>query len=76
MSTIVTPLSAGVTREAVISVLHKHESYIKITCPQLIDYKHVSGTPGVGNTCKCKPLPSPITHPPMSLTTLFPTQMR
>lgn len=54
MSTIVTPLSAGVTREAVISVLHKHESYIKITCPQLIDYKHVSGTPGVGNTCKCE----------------------
>lgn len=58
MSTITTPLSAGVTREAVIAVLHNHESYIKITCPQLIDYKHISGTPGVGNTCKCKYSPN------------------
>lgn len=59
MSTIVTPLAAGVTRDAVIAVLHQHESYIKITCPQLIDYKHISGTPGVGNTCVCTSPTSP-----------------
>lgn len=53
-STIITPLAAGVTPDAVIAVLHNHESYIKITCPQLIEYKHVSGTPGLGNTCVCE----------------------
>lgn len=52
-SSIVTPLAPGVTRDAVIAVLHKHDSYIKITCPQLVDYKHVSGTPGIGNKCVC-----------------------
>ncbi|KAI1376623.1 hypothetical protein F4677DRAFT_419075 [Hypoxylon crocopeplum] len=42
-TTISTPLPAGVQPEAVISLLHDHEAYIRTTCPQLITYSRVSG---------------------------------
>lgn len=51
-ATITTPLSAGVKEEAVIASLHNHDIYIKVTCPQLIDYKKISGgEPVIGETC-------------------------
>ncbi|KAI0909027.1 hypothetical protein F4824DRAFT_40676 [Ustulina deusta] len=48
---ITTPLPAEATEQAVINSLHNHDLYIKITCPQLISQKHVSGTPGPGQPC-------------------------
>lgn len=50
-ATITTPLAAGVKEEAVIASLHNHDIYIRITCPQLIDYKKISGEPAIGETC-------------------------
>ena len=50
-ATITTLLAAGVKEEAVIASLHNHDIYIKITCPQLIDYKKISGEPAIGNSC-------------------------
>ncbi|KAI0471807.1 hypothetical protein GGR56DRAFT_677678 [Xylariaceae sp. FL0804] len=48
---ISTPLPAGVSQQAVIAALHDHDNYIRTTCPQLISYKHVSGSPGGGAPC-------------------------
>lgn len=50
-ATITTPLAAGVNEEAVIASLHNHDTYIRVTCPQLIDYKKVSGEPAIGEPC-------------------------
>lgn len=50
-ATITTPLAAGVKEDAVIASLHNHDVYIKITCPQLIDYKKISGEPAIGEAC-------------------------
>ncbi|KAI3394462.1 hypothetical protein diail_2654 [Diaporthe ilicicola] len=50
-ATVTTPLTAGVEEEAVIASLHNHGTYIKITCPQLIAYKKISGEPAIGKSC-------------------------
>lgn len=50
-ATITTPLATGVKEEAVIASLHNHDTYIRITCPQLIDYKKISGDPAAGEVC-------------------------
>ncbi|KAI1340909.1 hypothetical protein F5Y15DRAFT_36022 [Xylariaceae sp. FL0016] len=50
-TSISTPLPAGASPDALISSLHIHELYIKTTCPQLISYAHVSGTPGIESPC-------------------------
>ncbi|KAF2668654.1 hypothetical protein BT63DRAFT_282420 [Microthyrium microscopicum] len=42
-TTITTPLLEGLAPEKVIAVFHDHDTYIKATCPQLIDYKLESG---------------------------------
>ncbi|OTA99924.1 hypothetical protein M426DRAFT_66921 [Hypoxylon sp. CI-4A] len=43
-TTISTPLPAGVRPASVISLLHNHETYIRVTCPQLISYHRVSSS--------------------------------
>lgn len=50
-ATITTPLAAGIKEEAVIASLHDHDVYIKVTCPQLISYKKISGEPVIGEAC-------------------------
>lgn len=52
-ASVTTSLPAGVKREAVIAAMHDHDRYIRTTCPQLIDYKKISGSPGVGFSCVC-----------------------
>lgn len=47
-TSISTSIPAGTTAAGVISTLHDHERYIKITCPQLISFKHVSGSAEMG----------------------------
>ncbi|KAI0381894.1 hypothetical protein F5Y04DRAFT_254594 [Hypomontagnella monticulosa] len=42
-TTIKTPLPKGVDPSTVTKLLHDHETYIRITCPQLISYSQVSG---------------------------------
>jgi hypothetical protein len=44
-TTITTPIPTGVTPDAIIQILHDHESYIKLTCPLLISFKFESGDP-------------------------------
>ncbi|ORY68430.1 uncharacterized protein BCR38DRAFT_471995 [Pseudomassariella vexata] len=44
-TTISTIIPASTSPESVLKALHDHECYIRITCPQLISYKHISGTP-------------------------------
>ncbi|KAI1824715.1 hypothetical protein F4861DRAFT_230746 [Xylaria intraflava] len=53
MSTINTPLPAGVTEQAVVKCLQNHETYIKTTCPQLVSQKRLSGPgePELGQPC-------------------------
>jgi hypothetical protein len=43
--TIKTPLSENVSAAELVRSLHDHDSYIKITCPQLISYELESGVP-------------------------------
>ena len=50
-ATITTPLAAGVKEEAVTASLHDHDISIRITWPQLIDYKKISGEPAIGEAC-------------------------
>lgn len=60
---VTTSLPAGVTRDTVIAAMHDHDRYIKTTCPDLIEYKRVSGSPEVGTSCVCMRTPSlPITQ--------------
>jgi hypothetical protein len=42
-TTITTPLPADLAPEKVISVFHDHDTYIRATCPQLVEYKLESG---------------------------------
>ncbi|KAK8117951.1 uncharacterized protein PG998_006232 [Apiospora kogelbergensis] len=44
-TTITTPIPTSVSRDAVLAALHDHDRYIRTTCPQLIDYAHVSSNP-------------------------------
>lgn len=48
---ISTPIPAGLTAEALVAILHDHDRYIKTTCPQLVSYTLVSGSPAVGEAC-------------------------
>lgn len=48
---ITTPLAAGVKEDAIIASLHNHDIYIKVTCPQLIEYKTISGESAIGEAC-------------------------
>ncbi|KAI0852320.1 hypothetical protein F5Y00DRAFT_193100 [Daldinia vernicosa] len=41
-TTISTPLPAGVQPSVLVALLHDHEIYIRITCPQLISYTRIS----------------------------------
>lgn len=50
-TSISTTIPSGTSVEAVISVLHNHDQYIKTACPQLISYKQVSGTPSLNSPC-------------------------
>ncbi|KAH6647239.1 hypothetical protein BKA67DRAFT_663576 [Truncatella angustata] len=52
-TSISTPMPAGTSASAVIAVLHDHDQYIKMACPQHISYKLVSGTPGAGLDAAC-----------------------
>lgn len=53
-TSVTTSLPAGVRRETVIAAMHNHELYIKTTCPDLIDFKKISGNPEIGYSCVCK----------------------
>ncbi|KAL7625191.1 hypothetical protein AAE478_004406 [Parahypoxylon ruwenzoriense] len=44
-TSITTPVPAGMSPHAVISVLHDHETYIRTTCPQLISYRAIPPPP-------------------------------
>jgi hypothetical protein len=48
---ISTPIPAGLSAEALVTILHDHDRYIKTTCPQLISYNKVSGSPAVDEAC-------------------------
>jgi hypothetical protein len=48
---ISTAIPANVNVQFVTEHLHDHDFYIKTTCPQLISYKHVSGSSEVGQPC-------------------------
>jgi hypothetical protein len=50
-TTISVPIPEGVTAEAVVKILHDHDAYIKITCPQLVSYKLVSGDASTNEPC-------------------------
>ncbi|KAK7936687.1 uncharacterized protein PG986_015125 [Apiospora aurea] len=34
-----------VSRDAVLAALHDHDRYIRTTCPQLVNYAHISSNP-------------------------------
>jgi len=44
-STISTPLPVDLTPSQLTNILHDHDAYIKLTCPQLISYEKESGDP-------------------------------
>jgi ferredoxin-thioredoxin reductase catalytic subunit len=50
-TSISTPIPPEVNSQSVIQGLHNHESYIRTTCPQLISYTHLSGSPALGEPC-------------------------
>jgi len=50
-TTVSTPLPTGCTPEQAIAALHNHELYIRITCPQLVSHKLLSGKPDVNEPC-------------------------
>lgn len=52
-ATVTTPLPTGVRREAIVAALHDHDNYISITCPDLIAYHKISGTPDIASPCIC-----------------------
>ncbi|KAK8076690.1 hypothetical protein PG994_003962 [Apiospora phragmitis] len=49
-TTITTPIPTSVSRDAVLAALHDHDRYIRTTCPQLINYAHVSSNPATSTT--------------------------
>ncbi|CAN8095197.1 unnamed protein product [Discula destructiva] len=48
---ITTRFPAGIKRDAVIATLHDHDIYIRTTCPDVIEFHKISGTPAVGSSC-------------------------
>ncbi|KAI1397842.1 hypothetical protein F4819DRAFT_490183 [Hypoxylon fuscum] len=42
-TTITTPLPAGCQPVGVLAYLHDHQAYIRITCPQIISHRRLSG---------------------------------
>ncbi|KAK8108480.1 hypothetical protein PG984_014281 [Apiospora sp. TS-2023a] len=54
-TTITTPIPTTVPRDAVLAALHDHDRYIRTTCPQLINYVHISSNPATGpETLPCE----------------------
>ncbi|KAK7961131.1 hypothetical protein PG996_011774 [Apiospora saccharicola] len=54
-TTIITPIPTSVSRDAVLAALHDHDRYIRTTCPQLINYVHISSNPATGpETLPCE----------------------
>jgi hypothetical protein len=49
--TISTPLPNDISPDAIIALLHDHETYIKLTCPQLISHKLESGDASASEPC-------------------------
>jgi hypothetical protein len=50
-STINTPLPTDISPDSLISLLHNHETYIKLTCPELISHELESGDSASSEPC-------------------------
>lgn len=54
-TTITTPIPTSVSRDTVLAALHDHDRYIRTTCPQLINYTHISSNPATSaDTLPCE----------------------
>jgi len=52
-TSVTTPITEGTSPAQVIAALHNHELYIKTTCPSLVSYNLISGTPSSDSSEPC-----------------------
>jgi len=50
-ATITTALPVDITPAQLTSILHDHDAYIRLTCPQLVSYEKESGDPTTDTPC-------------------------